>query len=540
MTSITAAIRADAATSDAEGRAQANEMVTALTIGALAETVTRLNASEDRALRTRRDLIEANQSRNIAIADLNATRERLTTAEAFRDSLQAEADGLRSTVSDMHESWMRKVDAVTAERDAARVEAAGLRIERDAARFACATADEAIAELRARPGLDGDAEQLRCDLQSCRDENSTLIDRIAKVRAEAKRASEGRDAFCEAVMAALGSEDSTADVLASIEALKSERAQFKAEADKLRARPVLTVDMVGRVISTYCDEFAATDREGRADVWADVDQGRRDHAIGVMKSTIDKLGPVTLPAQDRAEDLARAVNHGGGWPITTYAMSSALASLGAPATTPPVTVATLTEDRLADALASLSTWRGERMPWHSDSIRPWASDLMGRIGVVTTPSKPADVATVESVARAIWCAYNNAEATGWSNMTVGVRAMWMAAARAGIAARPPVPADVFAGVSMRDLACVAANADAEYIQPDDGPHDPWWFVVGAVLTALRVKLVAPVDPEAFARAYMERVVPGLYDACKSPSLHFSSMRLELEAKGIPVTPEAGK
>ena len=51
MTSITTAIRADAATSDAEGRAQAAEMVTALTIGALAETVTRLNASEDRALR---------------------------------------------------------------------------------------------------------------------------------------------------------------------------------------------------------------------------------------------------------------------------------------------------------------------------------------------------------------------------------------------------------------------------------------------------------------------------------------------------------
>ena len=83
-------------------------------------------------------------------------------------------------------------------------------------------------------------------------------------------------------------------------------AQLRAELAELRARPVLTVDMAERVISTYCDEFAATDREGRTDVWAEVDQARRDHAIGVMKSTIAKLGPVTLPSPDRAEELCRA------------------------------------------------------------------------------------------------------------------------------------------------------------------------------------------------------------------------------------------
>lgn len=247
--SITAAIRADAATSDAEGRAQAAEMVTALTIGALAETVTRLNASEDRALRLGVDLSNAVTARDAfaksfsnALADLNATREKLTTAEAFRDSLQAEVDRAKSDASDMHESWMRKVDTVAGDRDRWR------DIAKD-------NQQEAIAANR----------------------------RADEVTAE-------RDAL-------------------------------RAEVDKLRARPVLTSGRLAAAILACRDLTPA----GSA-------PGSMDHAAGILRYLGD--GAVTLPAQDRAEELARAVNHGGGWPITTYAMSSALASLGAPATTP--------------------------------------------------------------------------------------------------------------------------------------------------------------------------------------------------------------
>ena len=183
-----AAIRADAATSDS-ARAEAAEVVASLTIGAFAEALTRLHASEDRALRIGVDLSEANRSRNIAIADLNATREKLTTAEAFRDSLQAEVDALKADQQEVVEAC----NAVAAERDWASAASADLRAEREAwkAEVAELRADRdalraEVDKLRAPPRLDGDAEQLRCDLQSCRDENSTLIDRIAKVRAEAQ------------------------------------------------------------------------------------------------------------------------------------------------------------------------------------------------------------------------------------------------------------------------------------------------------------------------------------------------------------------
>ena len=457
MTTITAAISADAATSDAECRRDLAGHLADFRAALLDEAA--LIAAADRSrfdsevatLTAARDIVigqretaqrERDEARGLLgalTADLNATREKLTTAEAFRDSLQAEVDGLR-------------------------VELTSMTIMRDKAH---AAHEQAVADWSAR----GDRLIGLCHALGCPNDQQSCLDAIKALRAEV---------------------------------------------DKLRARPELTVDMAERVISTYCDEFAATDREGRTDVWAEVDQARRDHAIGVMKSTIDKLGAVTLPAQDAAAALWKAIDDqivveaekvrdgsGVDWhsaysgAIGTRAKAeaivrAALASLGAPATTPPATVATLTEDRLADVLASLSTWRGERMPWHSDSTRPWASDLMGRLGVITTPSKPADV---------------------------------------------------FAGVSIEELDKVQMTAEVEYAIKVGSHSDstPACRAAGlsAVLDALRVKLVAPVDPDAVLAdvfgAPHWRSFANEYRTARCVA-----MRATLEAKGIPVTPEAGK
>ena len=478
-----------------------------------------------------------------ATADLNATREKLTTAEAFRDSLQAEVDGLRverdaqqadlvglhcaaaerDTVRELHKS-------ACAERDALRAELTSMTIMRD-------KAHAHLAAISASLGVESVSilatiERVRDDIKRKDREWSAMRDERDALRAELNRrltiADDERAEFVLAAVAvaqalddgrSLGPAGDERDPRAWVRFARELADRVKAsraEVDKLRARPVLTVDMAERVISTYCDEFAATDREGRTDVWAEVDQARRDHAIGVMKSTIDKLGAVTLPAQDAAAALWKAIDDqivveaekvrdgsGVDWhsaysgAIGTRAKAeaivrAALASLGAPATTPPATVATLTEDRLADVLASLSTWRGERMPWHSDSTRPWASDLMGRLGVITTPSKPADV---------------------------------------------------FAGVSIEELDKVQMTAEVEYAIKVGSHSDstPACRAAGlsAVLDALRVKLVAPVDPDAVLAdvfgAPHWRSFANEYRTARCVA-----MRATLEAKGIPVTPEAGK
>ena len=247
---------------------------------------------------------------------------------------------------------------------------------------------------------------------------------------------------------------------------------LRAEVDKLRARPVLTVGMAERVISTYVDEFAATDR-GRADAWAEVDQARRDHAIGVMKSTIGKLGPVTLPTPDRAAELAREIHR------------ARLARLG--------------QEANAIGIPAI------------DDIRT----ALAKLAPATTPSKPADV---------------------------------------------------FAGVSIDELMQI--RHDAFYAcncQAGSGRSCCSRAGIAAVLDALRVKLVAPVDPEEVARVLAS--IDGLIGRCdsaekiktgESGSLVPYYMRAldagetrealvdlrsdvaTLAANGIPVTPEAGK
>ena len=108
------------------------------------------------------------------------------------------------------------------------------------------------------------------------------------------------------------------------------------------------------------------------------------------------------------------------------------------------------------------------------------------------------------------------------------------------ATTPSKPADVFAGVSIDELVRISADA---YVTAVDAPGRAG---ITAVLDTIRVKLVAPVDPFDVARDY--------HDHGDAPVSHWSTilgdgkqsrravraMRATLVAKGIPVTPEAGK
>ena len=68
--------------------------------------------------------------------------------------------------------------------------------------------------------------------------------------------------------------------------------------------------------------------------------------------------------------------------------------------------------------------------------------------------------------------------------------------------------------------------------------------IGAVLARLAATTIAPVDPEAVARAYHDNddgppCVP-TWIATSSHGRAIAAMRATLTAAGIPVTPEVGK
>ena len=156
----------------------------------------------------------------------------------------------------------------------------------------------------------------------------------------------------------------------------------------------------------------------------------------------------------------------------------------------------LTEERLAEALTSLSTWRGERMPWADGGARMWATDLVAQLnGPVTLPLPSQD------------------------------------------------PADVFARVNEYDLGETIRVAYA------DGERGKsfWTDIARAVLARLRVTLVAPVDPEAIDRDLFNRIADTdpknpRWESLRPEAKRLGSaaMRAVLIARGIPVTPERGQ
>ena len=379
---ITTAIRTDAATSGAEGRRDLDGHLADFRAALLDEAA--LIAASDRSRHAsevallncmiaghNRDIAALQGHLATAMADLNATREKLTTAEAHCNSFQHERDMAIANRAGL----LVERDAVAAERDA-------LRAER---------ADIIAAIVGAAQALDDGRSLGPCADSARRDPRSWV--RFARELADRVKAS-------------------------------------RAEADKLRARPVLTVERLAEHMPG-CRSCAP------------------DHARGQIAADImAKLGAVTmpLPAQDRAEELCREV-----------------------------------QDLNFKAGRAQHQWIG--MP------------------------------------------------TAWRDTQIGVARA--ALASLGAPATPPSkPADVFAGVTVEELRGVY---DAEYAREKlvgSRAVDCDRAAICAVCDALRVKLVAPVDPLAVARMISCIGEPRSSDV--------ATVRRALEAAGIPVTPEAGK
>ncbi len=204
-------------------------------------------------------------------------------------------------------------------------------------------------------------------------------------------------------------------------------------------------------------------------------------------------GAVTLPAQDRAEELARLIAvepiRTGEWKALVERTRAALVSLGAPATTPPAAI----DRSLALTAASLL----------SDVVRNGGLAEGGEIG-------PRASDYLDMMRR--------------------------------LETTPTAAPGLVAAVSVEELAKVYSKA---YDEIGDRIR-----AIGAVLARLDATTIAPVDPEAVARAYHD------HEDAPTPEWEevniwrgrdqdeqraaISAMRATLTAAGIPVTPEVGK
>lgn len=545
MTTITTAIRADAATSDAEGRAQAAEMVTALTIGALAETVTRLNASEDRALRLEvqrdellaqieriddmlppslsrtmsladnvRAAVDEAASRDSLTADLNAAREKLTTAEAFRDSLQAEVDGLR-VERDAQQADLVGLHCAAAERDTVRELHKSACAERDALRaevadfFAAAVAVAQALDDGGSLGPAGGERDPRAWVTFARG----LADRVGS-----------------RVEQAVGNGD-------NLEAAHEHLATLRAEVDKLRAAVLSEQQKVRswqRSAEQSNEQLAVVESEvaelrARPELTVGMYRARIDSLPGRAEQVVALLGAVTLPAQDAAAALWKAIDDqivveaekvrdgsGVDWhsaysgAIGTRAKAeaivrAALAKLGAPATTPSKPA----ED--------------DSLPWGVARARDVPTEVRER-GWQWHPID-SDTAFAPPFATIRACRHCGCLVAG--GPTACVRCA------NDSAPTPSKPADVFAGVSEDDLAAALVHAyGSAHVSHSDR------VALRAILDALRVKLVAPVDPEMIA-AEITRPVAAVVRVSEWKAVK-AAARTALDSRGIPVTPEAGK
>lgn len=220
-------------------------------------------------------------------------------ARSFEAALTAEREASRGLVAQV-EHW-RSVGDAAIDRALA---AESARDMAEAARDAHADELRAIRDLAAPGNPQGTvADAVRARLDAV--ENAQAF--VMRERDDARRAQ---------------AETTTALVTAD-----RELAKLRAEIAELRARPVLTVDLLR----------GALDAHGHA---------------ALARKLFAHLGPVTLPAQDRAEELCRAYHERaadmdghmvGRWQyhgpesqaICTEAMRHALTSLGAPPTSPP-------------------------------------------------------------------------------------------------------------------------------------------------------------------------------------------------------------
>lgn len=230
---------------------------------------------------------------------------------------------------------------------------------------------------------------------------------------------------------------------------------------------------------------------------------------GIPAQLMRHLGPVTLPAQDRAEELAAAfMNERAArgkfmtWAELTDADRAkmtdaarvALASLGAPPTSP--TVAPI------DADALYARCEADFMGGYSGQLYDAFKHGMWTVCNVLRSTKPTS---------------------------------------------PPAARPVFAGVSVEELVVQYLMAGDPGLDPGvarsmvSGPRRAG---VAAVLARLKVTLVAEADPEAVALRLRDHAREiGLHPQ-REPADYLDSLarlvRVIFRAAGVPVTPERGK
>lgn len=256
---------------------------------------------------------------------------------------RAERDAWQTTCEELHHQIARLT-----------VEAETYRNDIDAADQRVRTIDAALAhEREAGRGLQAQVEAMRAESRhhaAIAAQNATISNErdAAIARAEAAEC-EVRElrATVNGIAGRLGCAEDVGAVLRSFGELcvevddlraksaNAEIAKLRAEVAELRARPVLTVEAA-----------VAAARE------ADWSSAERHDAETVVEAILAALGPVTLPAPDRAEELWRKYHERaadmdghmvGRWQyrgpesqaICTEAMRHALTSLGAPPTSPP-------------------------------------------------------------------------------------------------------------------------------------------------------------------------------------------------------------
>lgn len=402
---------------------------------------------------------------------------------------RAERDAWQTTCEELHHQIARLT-----------VEAETYRDDIDAADQRARTLDAALAhEREAGRGLVAQVEALRAESRhhaAIAAQNATISNErdAAIARAEAAEC-EVRElrATVNGIAGRLGCAEDVGAVLRSFGELcvevddlraksaNAEIAKLRAEVAELRARPVLTVEAA-----------VAAARE------ADWSSAERHDAETVVEAILAALGPVTLPAPDRAEELWRKYHERaadmdghmvGRWQyhgpesqaICTEAMRHALTSLGAPPTSPPAArpvFAGVSEDELIRLFYVVGTDgidHGEQCPPIDISDRNGIRAVLARLEVSLVAPEflrriplytkhgpggkggpgPCDAACVkceaermflgaparevaptlvavrdDDLGRAAWSKYNNADSAAWPNITIGVRAMWTAAARA--------------------------------------------------------------------------------------------------------------
>lgn len=349
-----------------------------------------------------------------------------------------------------------------------------------------------------------------------------------------------------------------AEALAFARSLEGHAKKLTARMAELETRPVLTEERLRGALFACAD--GASDAEVRAILAA--------------------LGPVMLPAQDRAEELVSAWRG-----ICTDSatcdldpaerMRRALASLGAPPTSPTQDDPMRHHESRDYALQSPANGY-----WPADvgAVNGTEAMVMGAMLRSVGPHPISDAALIAMARTAIECVDKLGAPPTSPPVTIDADAlyarcerdfmggysgplydafkhgMWTVCnvLRSTPPTSPPAARPVFAGVSVEELARVFWCATGRGYKPEQwetlapSTQAEWIKGIRAVLDRLEVSLVAPVDPEEVARDFYIRL--SKLTGSLQLSAHtdgdrrdrIETMRATLIARGIPVTPERGQ